>query len=449
MNTTAPYSSLNLTDNSPVQPASVPSNPKVFADEPEGSITLQQAIDIAIVNNPEILARRWDATVMAARQEEFYGERLPKLSVVGAYTHSLDSQRLIAANRDREPGLFSRNIVGGDLVLSMPLFTGGRLINQVKAADLLQQAASHRLSRSREEIVFNISSVFFGILAQRRVIESLEFSQRTLSEHLKRIDALIQAQKAAKVDRMRTEVRLADINQLLVREKNLMVIQSRTLISLLGQKAHIKEINPQGELESQETKMVPDLETALKKAWQERADYLGALSALEAQAFNVDVAKSGHWPVLSFKAAYGGRWATGSSTGSGDEQGDVGRVGVVMELPVFDGGQTKARVREQNASLSAGQERLRAIVFQVRLDVETALLNVESSQERAAAIQKSTAQARESLRIEQQKYDLGRGAIVDVLDAQNALLGSETTYYRVLADFHTALAQLKLAMGEE
>lgn len=77
------------------------------------------------------------------------------------------------------------------------------------------------------------------------------------------------------------------------------------------------------------------------------------------------------------------------------------------------------------------------------------MFNIGSSQERVEAIRKAIAQARESLRIEQEKYDLGMGAIVDVLDAQAALLESETTYYRVLAEHRTALAQLKLAMGEE
>jgi outer membrane protein TolC len=120
-----------------------------------------------------------------------------------------------------------------------------------------------------------------------------------------------------------------------------------------------------------------------------------------------------------------------------------------MEIPLYEGGRIDARVREQNAGLAAAQERLRGIVHQVRLDVETALLNIDSSRERAAAIEKSITQAKEGLRIEQQKYDLGKGAIVDVLDAQNALLDTETTYYRMLAEFHRALAQLKLAMGEE
>jgi len=43
-------------------------------------------------------------------------------------------------------------------------------------------------------------------------------------------------------------------------------------------------------------------------------------------------------------------------------------------------------------------------------------------------------QAEESPRIEREKYDLGKGSITDVLDAQSALLDSQTNYYRALAD---------------
>jgi outer membrane protein TolC len=416
---------------------------------PAGPLDLPKAIEIAIANNPQVAAAGWDEAAAQARQDQAFGARLPGLSALGGYAHSLDEQRLIAASKDGDPGLFSRDIVSGDLVLSMPLFTGGRLINQVKAADLLREAAAHRLARSREELVFNVSSVFYNILAQRHVIDSLEFSRQTLAEHLKRIDALVEAQKAAKVDRMRTEVRLADLDQQLVRENNLLAIQRRALASLLGLEDHIEAITLQGELELREKPPIPELETALALAWRERGDYLAARSALEAQARNVDVAKSGHWPTVSLLGAYGERWAVGPTTGSGDIQGDVGRAGLILEVPIFTGGQVEASVREQRANLAVAQERLRSLDLQVRLEVETALLNVKSAGEREAAIRKSIAQARESLRIEQLKYDLGKGAIVDVLDAQSALLETETAYYRVLAEFNTALAQLKLATGEE
>jgi outer membrane protein TolC len=38
---------------------------------------------------------------------------------------------------------------------------------------------------------------------------------------------------------------------------------------------------------------------------------------------------------------------------------------------------------------------------------------------------------------------------VDVLDAQSALLDSETNYYGALADVQVARAQIDLAIGEE
>lgn len=445
MRPTDPYASVNMRGADSTGLDVELQTPRI----PKDLLTLQQAIETALANNPEIAARGWDAAAAQAGRDQALGARLPRVGIVGGYAHTLDEQRLITASRDGESGLFSRDIVSSDLVVSMPLFTGGRLVNQVNAADLRRLAAEQRLARSREELVFNISSVFNSILAQEHVIESLVFSRKTLTEHINRIDALIAAQKAARVDRMRTEVRLADIKQRLVREKNLQLIQYRALANLLGLRASEKQLSLRGELEMQGNAVLPELETALSAARKDRADYLAARSSLEAQAKNVDIAKSGHLPTLSVQGSYGGRWAVGTTTGAGDEQGDVGRIGLALEVPIFEGGQVDADIRAQRAGLAAAQERLRRLELQVRLEVETALLNVESSKERASAIRKSIDQARESLRIEQQKYNLGKGAIVDVLDAQAALLESETTYYRVLAEYQTAVAQLKLAMGAE
>ncbi len=77
------------------------------------------------------------------------------------------------------------------------------------------------------------------------------------------------------------------------------------------------------------------------------------------------------------------------------------------------------------------------------------MLNANSARERIRVTQKSVTEAEESLRIERQKYDLGKGAIVDVLDAQDALLNAQTTYYRALADFSIAKAQVELAAGTQ
>lgn len=412
------------------------------------TLTLKAAIETALANNPEVAAARWDAEAAAARRDQAFGERLPGVGLVGAYTRTLDEERVIATSYEGEPGAFSRGLVAGDIVLSVPLFTGGRLISEQRAAKRHREASDHRADRSRKELVYEVSGLFFDILAQRHVIESLEFSKETLETHLKHTDERIAAQRAAIVDRLRTDVRLADVRQELTREKAMLRIQHRTLANLLGLSNKVERFYPVGELALSEKQAIPELEEALETAWINRDDYLAAKADLEAKARRVDAARAGHWPVVSLKGAYGGRRAVGSTRGPGDDYGDVGHIGIEMDMPLFEGGRIEAGVRERRAELAAARHRLRGFEHQVELEVEIAISDVNASATRVAAVEKAIDQARESLRIEKEKYGAGRGAVVDVLDAQGALLESEKTYYRAMAELRTAIARLELAMGD-
>ena len=122
---------------------------------------------------------------------------------------------------------------------------------------------------------------------------------------------------------------------------------------------------------------------------------------------------------------------------------------MVADYPIFDGGRITAQINEQEARLASAQANLRKLELQIRLDVETALLNVNSARKRVQATQKAIEQSKESFRIESEKYDLGKGSITDVLDAQSAMLDTQTNHYRALAEYNIALAQLGLATGEK
>ncbi|MDK2972971.1 MAG: outer membrane protein [Candidatus Sumerlaeota bacterium] len=432
-----------------------PSPQIAAAPEDFGDLGLSEAIAIALGNNPEVAATGFDAMAAQARKAGAWGAMLPSLSAEGAYTRHLDDQRLLPARYNGESGVFSDTIYSADLVVRMPLFAGGRLINEARAAKLLSQAAQHRLGRTREELVFNVTSVFYSILAQEQLIESLVFSREALDSHLKRINDLIGAQKAAKVDRLRTEVRLADVQQKIVAERNTLAIQKQLLANLMGVEETSRSLMLQGTLDESTTRSLSQ-EEGVAVALTNRPDYLAARRELEAQAKRVDVARGAYSPTVGLFGAYGGRWASdsteqwdaGGQVLSGSNSEDAGRVGIGIEIPLFQGGRIRARVKEEHAKLAAAQERLHKLELQIRLEVETAILNFSSASERVQMLRKSVEQAEESLRIERQKYELGKGAIVDVLDAQAALLEAETNYYRALAEVHIARAQIELATGE-
>ncbi len=409
-------------------------------------ITLAHAIDIALANNPRLAASSYYVQAAKAQHDIAIGEILPKLDLVGSYS-SFREDRLI---KPRRPGTsevlqFTDQLASNDIVLKMPLFMGGQLINEIRATKLLQVATEHRLARDKEELVFNISSVFYSILSQIHVIKSLEFSQKTLQEHKKRVGELIQALKAARVDQLRTEVRLADLEQQLAREQNVLAIENRVLCNLMGlQKEAFEHVSVTGKLSIHETSAL-DVEESLANALRQRNDYLAERAALEAQAKRVDASRGRYLPTLNLEGSYGNRWDA-NSTNNND---DVGSVVVGINFPIFAGGRINAKVRQERSILAAFQNKLHDLELQIRLDVETAILNMASSHKRVKATEKSIEQAQESLRIECEKYDFAKGSITDVLDAQSALLDSQMNYYRALADYNTSLAQYRLAVGEE
>lgn len=412
-------------------------------------LTLSLAVDIALANNPEIAAVQWDAAAAENRRQVVQSGVWPALSAEAGYGRNLEAQRLMPARFNGEPGVFDRDIYRGDLVLRFPLFTGGRLTNEIRAAEWLAQSEQKRLARTRDELVFKLASTFYAILSQREVIRSLEFSITAMDEHHQQVADLLAAQKAARIDLLRTEVRIADLRQNLVREKNTLAVYKRLLVNLMGVDQDAKTIAIEGTLAKGRK---PDLSTGdlVMAALERRSDYVAARARLEAQARRVDAARAGHWPVVNLVGSYGIKGAASPEDEENDTTSaeDVGAVGVMLTVPLFEGGRTAAQVRQERAALAAAQERLRKLELQIRREVETAALNVQAGSARIEAIRASIAQAKESLRIERMKYDLGSGSITDVLDAQSALLQSETNFARAVADYRIALAGLKLATGE-
>lgn len=415
-----------------------------------GPITLDQAIATALELNPGIARAAQEVDAAHARRDYSVGAVLPELGLRGGYARTLDDQRLIPARGPGEEGVFDDDIFSTDLVVSMPLFAGGRLISEIQARELLQAAARHRLARTQRELVFNVSSVFYRILAQRYVIASLEFSRDAMREHLRRVNELIEAQKAAPVDRLRIEVRLADLEEQLARQRSLLKIQERTLTSLIGIAGSSEPVTPSGELRLLATES-PDVGESLGRVFEQRADYQAARAALEAQAKRVDRARGERWPTATLQGSYGYRWAASPTTqpAGNDREEDFGRVELLIDVPLFKGGRINAQIREQQALLAAERSRLRELELQIELEVETSVLNIQSARERVSATQAAISQAEESLRIEREKYALAKGSITDVLDAQTALLNAQTTHYNALADHNVALDQLKLATGDQ
>ncbi len=409
------------------------------AELPEEVLTLERALDIALANSPGVAAGGWEVEAARARTRQASAERWPSLDLDAAYRHHWHEERLVPA---REPEAFvtSHDLFSGDVVLTVPLLSGGRVVESVAAADLLARAAEQRLARTREELAFDVASTFYAILGQRQLVAAIEHSRDAVTEHLHQTELLIEARKAARVDRLNLEVRLADLERRLIEQRGVHEIHELLLLRLLGFEAMPPGgLRIEGSLEAVDIDL--DREQLRAAAIEARPDIAELTLAIEAQSRAVRVARSAYWPEVAARGTYGGRLSTEGETA------DLGYAGVGLSMPVLTGLRTPARVSEEQATLRSLQERKRGWVLAVQQEVDSAIIEVESAMAAVRATGASITGAEESLRIARDEAALGRATAMDVLDAQSALLLAETTYAGALVDLHTALARLELATG--
>ncbi len=412
-------------------------------------LTLEQAVAAALARSPEVSATRWDAAAAAAQTDAARAQRLPQVKLSGSYSYATEDQRLFPAAYNGETGVFGSGIAEGAVVLTLPLYTGGKLSHQTAAAELLQQAAAGDLTRTREIAAFNVTSLFYSLLAQKEVIASVESAITAMEAQRRSIQERVDLQKAAQVDVLRADVRLAELREQRTREINTQTVQQWTLAALLGLEDG-RRLALTGSLELAEPPDCPDAAGCMQTALQNRQDYAAAGQRAAAGSESVRSARSGYLPSLSLESSYGLKWmsdVTDSFDGADDSQW-VGQIGLAAEWPLFSGGAARAEVRRQAAVQQAALERERQLRLRIRTEVETALADVSSAAERVETTETAVQAARESFRIIEEKYELGKGAMVDVLTAQAALTAAETSYARARADLAISAARRKLAVGE-
>ncbi len=419
------------------------------AEQAGRRLSLEEAKAIALARSPDIAEAESRLAEAEARLRTAQAGSRPTLGVRGSADIWTEDQRLRPATRNAEAGAFGSELFGGEIMARWPIYTGGRVAGETDAATWMRQSVADRLARIRETLLFRITALYYDLLARQRYLVSLESAVRANDEHQRVVQALADADKAARVDVLRIQVRRAELYERLVRERNRLSLQQRGWAALLGLDDSAAP-QAQGDLTPLNESICDDISACLDHASTRRADLAAARASVAAAQASVRAAGAGRRPSLSAQASYGLRWLPdpASDPDGADNPATLGRVGLVLEWPLFDGRLTDAREAEQRARMRGEQARLRMLELRIRYETETARSDIAAARERMDVFEQAVDQATESFRIVKDKYDLGKGALADVLDAQTALVAAQTGQAQAWSDLAIAYASRKLAIGE-
>jgi outer membrane protein len=411
--------------------------PRVVMSQPPMHLTLAQAQQLAIQNNPQFTAARYNAAAAYQTAPQYRAAYEP--TVFGSFTGvGADNGSRLAAGGLNNPVVYNR--IGSGLSVGQMVTDFGRTSNLIAMAKLQASAQDQVTESTRAEILLNTSRAYFAILRAQAVLKVANqtvAARQTVSDQ---ITALAESKLKSSLDVSFANVNLADAKLLLVQAQSDLKAAEADLATAMGLP------NESGFILDEEPipAPMPDrVDGLIREAIGNRPE-LKSLRLQQSAAERFTKAEHDlYYPSVGVIATAGF-----VPTGYATIPGRYGAIGMNVSIPILNGGLFKARQAQAALKAKAATENVNDLQNRVIRDVRVAWLSATTAYDRMALTQQLLQQASSALDLAQTRYDYGLGNIVELSTAQLNLTAAQiavaSAHYdyqtqRILVDYQTGV----------
>jgi len=470
------------------------------------AITLQQAVAIALYTSKDFAA----AVANLQQAQGRRGQAAAMLNpTVGANAQITEFDAPTTANLSAFSGGGASNAPPFVIIpqfnpaftasVALPLDIAGTLHSAVSQAQFQEVAARIDVNRVRNNTVYNVKSAFYNVLrAQAQIAVAVEAQNNALGR-LNDANKRYAAGTAPRFDVITAQRDVADAQQGVINARAQLSVNLAALKNTMGVdiKARIKVVdsdavvyptgveppkvlpapapNPTAPIETPEPKPIgppgdtsvpgatpipstneaddnfdfgPDFDALLKDALNTRPEVLEADAQIAAAKRGIQYARRSSLPSLSL-----GLSDTYTPNAAGFTRRNEAAVTLGVNLPIFDGGLARERVREARGVVANAEVSKRREVDQVQVDLQQAYIALVQARNRVAVANVGLTQAREAFRLAGVRYtagvsqQTGISPQLELSNAQTSLTQAQSNQVNALYDYNNARAQLDRAVG--
>ncbi len=330
---------------------------------------------------------------------------------------------------------------------SQPIFNGFALYNQYKIADLGLDIAEFTEKLTRQDVILDAKNAYFLILKAQKLMDVADETVKQIAAQKDVAENMYQVGMSPLNDLLQSQVQLANAKQALITAKNNLDLTKSQFNTLLRRQVN----SPVSVVDILDfTPWVQSIEDCLSQAKNNRLEI--EVSDLEIQIAEKDykLSQRDFYPSVNLVGTWtkrGTDWDVDGGEGISDK--DFWDIRATATWDFWQWGRTRYGVKEKLSRLSQAKLRKEQVLDNIDLEVKQAYLKVQESQKNITTIEKAIEQAKENLRITEERYKEQVSTTTDVLVAQTLLTETMTNYYNALYDFKIAKAILYRGLGQE
>lgn len=410
-------------------------------------LSLNQALDIAISENPTIKVADQEIEVKRYAKQGTYAKLYPQIDATATYQRVLAKQTMSMdfGGQTQTIKVGSDNSFNGGVTAGMPIINA-QLWTSLKISALDVELAVEKARSSRIDMVEQVTKAYYAVLLAK---ESRDLYKRVYDNAVENnsiVKKRYDVGQVSEYDMISSNVAVQNAIPNVIEAENSVVLTLWQLKALLGIDLE-KNIDVAGTLTDYENVMSEGY-----KISQIDLTNNSTLKQLDIQEQQLEKAvkltKMANVPTLSINAAY-------LYTALGNDGKFFNKVawnpysyaGLSLSIPIFAGNSKRAATREQRLNLSNLQLQRENVERMLRVSVVQYLNNMESSVKKYYASAATVSQAQRGYDISVKRYEVGRGTLVDIDNSQLALTQAELSRNQSIFNFLTAKVSLDKVLG--
>ncbi|MBK5720982.1 TolC family protein [Dysgonomonas sp. Marseille-P4677] len=424
-----------------------------FYIQAQGKWTLRQCVDHAVQNNIELKQQSLNVKNSEINLSTSKNSRLPDLNA--NLGQSFNFGRSTLGSNISESVNSARSSFG--ISTSVPIFTGFRIPNQIKANELALQAAMEGLKKAKENLELQVVSLYLDVLFKKEILKVYKEQAALSNLQVERTATLVEAGKvpASQLYDMKAQLAKDELN-VTMSENDLSLSLLNLSQSLnLPNTEHFDVEEPvlDGVIDSNIESILPPSQV-YQMALGIKPHIKEAEYKLESSRKNLKVAQSGYWPTLSLGAGYNTSYQNVSGQSSPSFRNQIRDFGseyisLSLNIPIFNRFETRNRVRSANLEIENQSLALDNVRLALYKEIQQAFQSAVSAEAKYTSTGKALDAAMESFKYARERYDVGKSTVFEYNEAQTKLLTSKSERIQSKYDFIFRSKILDFYQGKE
>jgi outer membrane protein len=320
----------------------------------------------------------------------------------------------------------------------------------LQRADSEVALAEANYRAAQQDLLVRVSQRYFDVLAAEDTLAAAEATAQAVSRQLEQAEKRFEVGLIAITDVQEARAAQDSATAGVIAAKRSLATTQELLRELTGE-AYTDLVKP-GEDMPLDQPVPLDEQLWVEQSLEQNLDVIAARLGVDIAKRDVNIARSGHMPTVDLFAQRTEYDSTATQVNNGrkgpaDSDQEQDTIGIQVTVPIFSGGVTQSRVRQQVYLHRASREKLEYSQRVAERATRDAYLGVLAERARVGALKQAVKSNQTALEATEAGFEVGTRTTVDVLLARQRLFESQRDYARSRYDYLINVVKLKSAAG--